>query len=139
MLIRDKVRLMTRLSIFEGSREGRKAFRICRFFRNDYLRWELIKTAISYTIGFIIVLGLAAMYDLENIVKKATSLDYKAVGGKMLVFYIIFLVIYLAFTYILSSVRYARHRKNYLKYDKGLRSLEKYYKETEDDAMEDDK
>ncbi len=141
MLAKKKVRMMTRLSIFEESTAGKKALSICRFFKNDYIRWELIKTAISYTIGFAILFGLYVIYNLEKIVGTVTALNPKIVGQKVLSLYILFLVIYLVFTFILASFRYRRHKKNFNRYDRELKRMEEYYKDTEqeEDSMEDDK
>ena len=50
MLHPDRVRLMTRMTIFEESEEGKKALRMSKFYKNDYVRWELMKTILRWII-----------------------------------------------------------------------------------------
>ena len=58
MLHPDRVRLMTRMTIFEESEEGKKALRMSKFYKNDYVRWELMKTILSVTMGYLLILVL---------------------------------------------------------------------------------
>ena len=129
MLDSRKIRTMSRLSIFEESPLGKKSLRICRFFKNDYLRWELLKTVAGITVGYIIFIGLMAMYNLEFLIKNATSLDYKSLFSRFLGYYLILLVIYVAGTFFLANYRYSRYNKNFKKYDRKLKELGKLYEE----------
>ena len=84
MLHPDRVRLMTRMTIFEESEEGKKALRMSKFYKNDYVRWELMKTILSVTMGYLLILVLIGMYYSEYLIANAVTLDYRGIGMRIL-------------------------------------------------------
>lgn len=123
MLHPDKIRLMTRMTIFEGSEEGKKALRISKYYKNDYVRWELIKTILSVTIGYLLILALIGLYYSEYLIANAVTLDYKGIGMKILGIYLVILVVYISAALIWYSYRYSREKKNLMRYYKSLKRL----------------
>lgn len=123
MLHQDKVRLMTRLTMFEESREGKRAMRVSRFYKNDYVTWELIKTILSVTVGYVLVLAMAVLYHLEFLLAHAVTLDYKNIGIKILGGYLVLLVVYVSGGLIGYSYKYGEERKNLVRYYKSLKRL----------------
>ena len=129
MLHPDRVRLMTRMTIFEESEEGKRALRISKFYKNDYVRWELIKTILSVTVGYLLILVLAGMYYSEYLIANAVTLDYKGIGMKLLGIYLVLLVIYISVALLWYSYRYSQERKNLMRYYKSLKRLLGLYQE----------
>ena len=123
MLHQDKVRLMTRLTMFEESKEGKQALRVSRFYKNDYVTWELIKTILSVTVGYIMVVGMAILYHLEYLLAHAITLDYKNIGIRILGCYLILLVIYVGGAMIGYTYKYDVERRNLTLYYKSLKRL----------------
>ena len=141
MITIRKVRLMARMAIFEDSREGKASLALSKFFRGDYLRWELLKTVANVTMGFLILIVLAAMYNAEYIIKNATNVDWMALGFRVLGIYMVVMIVYVAFTTIMALYRFGRLKKHYSKYDRSLRELEEFYKEDAEiagDALDED-
>lgn len=70
MLNEDKVRLMTRMAMYE-SREGVEDFKISAYYKKDYSSFHTIVTIIWVTIGYAIavLVGAVAFLDviLENL------------------------------------------------------------------------
>ena len=128
MLNPRKIRLMSRMAIFENSKEGKEAFRITGFFRSDYLRWELLRTIASITIGYILLVGMAVVYNLEYLLLHAVELNYRALLIRALGIYLVILIVYVAGAFVAYTYSYARRRKLISRYEKSLRSLEKIYK-----------
>jgi len=137
MLQEERVRLMTRLSIFEESAEGKSALKINKFYKNDYVRWELIKTVVSVTVGFLLILVLVGLYFSEYLIAHAISLDYVGIGMKILGCYLVLVVIYISAALIGYNYRYREERKNLVRYYKSLKRLLAVYQGEDSDEQED--
>ncbi len=131
MLIKEKIRAMTGMAIFESSEGGKEALRTNGFFRLDFIRWEILKTIVSVTIGYGLLIALAVLYHLEYIVKNATKLDYKRIGLKALAIYLILLIVYTVFTLLTASYRYVKNGKKISGYSRYLKVLRKIYRESD--------
>ena len=127
MIVKDKVSLMSKMAIFEKSPKGKAVLRDISFFRSDRIRWDLLKTGASVTVGYALILGLIILYNLEYLIKNATTLNYKEIGIKTLGVYLVVMVVYLVFTFLYSTYRYGKSRKKFLKYNKLLSKLESIY------------
>lgn len=134
MIVKDKVSLMSKMAIFEKSPKGKAVLRDISFFRSDHIRWDLLKTGASVTVGYALILGLIILYNLEYLIKNATTLNYKDIGIKTLGVYLVVMVVYLVFTFLYSAYRYSKSRKKFLKYNKLLSKLESIY----DDELEEE-
>lgn len=131
MLNQDKVRLMTRLAIFEEADEGKGALKISKYYKHDYVRWEIIKTILSVTVGYLLVLALVALYFSEYLIANAVLLDYRSLGMRILGIYLVLLVFYVSCALVGYSYKYGRERKNLVRYYKSLKRLMGIYREEE--------
>ena len=122
---------MSKLAIFEKSSEGKMVLRDISLFRYDHIRWDLLKTGASVTVGYALILALIIMYNLEYLIKNATSLDYKDIGVKTLGIYLVVMVVYLVFTFLYSAYTYSKNRRKFVKYRKLLSQMERIYDEEE--------
>ncbi len=127
MIVKDKVSLMSKMAIFEKSDKGKAVLKDISFFRADHIRWDLLKTGASVTVGYALILALIILYNLEYIIKNATKLNYKDIGIKALGIYLIVMVVYLVFTFLYSVYKYGKSKKKFLKYNKLLVKLENIY------------
>lgn len=134
MIIKSKVHTMTKLAMLEGSIDGNKMLKTMGFFRTDFIRWEILKTIASVTIGYVIILALITMYNSEYVVKNATKLNYKAIGFKVLGIYLILLIIYSVITFFLSVYKYEKNKKKFIGYNGMLAKLEKFYEKPKEDT-----
>ena len=131
MIVKNKVGLMSKLAMFEKSSEGKMALRDISLCRYDHIRWDLLKTGASVTVGYALILALIIMYNLEYLIKNATSLDYKDIGVKTLGIYLVVMVVYLVFTFLYSAYTYSKNRRKFVKYRKLLSQMERIYDEEE--------
>ena len=135
MIVKDKVSIMSKMAIFEKSKAGKVVLKDISFFRSDHIRWNLLKTGASVTVGYALILTLIILYNLEYIIKNATNLDYRMLGVKTLGIYLIVMVVYLVFTFFYSVYGFSKSRKKFVKYNKLLSRLERMYdEETEEDS-----
>ena len=126
MLNNEKIRLMTKLALFE-SKTGKQEIRLSKYYKPDYVRYQVIKSIISATVGYALVLALIILYKSEYLIKNAVKLDYKTIGLYLLGFYIIVVAIYGLSSIVIYSRKYDLSRKKLGRYYKLLKRLEKKY------------
>lgn len=128
MLNNNKIRLMTKLAVYE-SKEGKEDISLSKYYKTDYVRYQTIKSLISVTFGYALILVLIFMYKSEEIIKKAVTLDYKTIGIYILCFYIILIAVYGLASIVGYSIKYDTSRKKLGRYFKLLKRLNKIYNE----------
>lgn len=128
MLNEKKIRLMTKLALFEEN-EGKEDIKLDRYYRIDYIRYQVLKTMLCVTLGYLIVLASIMIYQSEYIFDKITSIDYKSIGIYILLVYLFILIFYSFITGIVSYFRYEKAKKKMKKYKKNLRALRLFYKQ----------
>jgi len=136
MIDRNKVRIMTRMSIYE-KHEGKEDLKFNRYFKSDYARLQVLKTLVSATLAYVIVVGLVIFYKLEYILDNALTLDYPAIGKEILGYYIAVIAIYLIGALIGYSIRYQLSRRRLSKYYALMKRLKEIYRE--EDSFKADK
>ncbi len=130
MLNEEKIRLMTKLSVYE-EREGKNDIRLSNYYRSDYVRYQVLKTVLCGTIAFLIVIALVVLYNTEFLIQNALVLDYKNIITYGLTIYGLVMVIYILFTILLSSIRFRKSRKRLGVYFRGLKQVEEICREEE--------
>ncbi len=133
MLNNDRIRLMTKLALYEG-KEGKEDIRLSKYYKMDYVRYEIIKSIICATIGYALILVLIVLYKSEYLIGKAVTLDYKGINTYVLVIYIMIIAVYGLSTAVIASMKYNKSRKKLGKYYKLLKHLNKLYNEETPEA-----
>jgi hypothetical protein len=128
MLNNDKIRLMTKLAVYE-SKIGKEDIKLSKYYKTDYVRYQVIKSIICATMGFGLILLLIMLYQSEFLIKNAIKLDYKTIGLYVLGFYIIIVAIYGLASIVIYSRKYDKSRKKLGRYYKLLKRLDKMYSE----------
>ncbi len=122
-----KVQLMTRLAMMEAS-ETKDALKIVRYSKFDYVRLQLLKTIISITIGLIMILAVYAFCQSEYLLNNIASMDYKSIGIKLLMIYILLIIFCMIAGSFAYSKKYTKAKRKIKKYDYMLHELRKYYR-----------
>ncbi len=122
MLDENKVRLMTRLSIFE-KKEKNDALPMSRFFERDYVRFNVLKTLVAATIVYWTVVGAYVFISFEVILAQINNMDYFGVMYRILGWYVVFGFVYFVFAYLVYSYRYNSKRKGLARYNSDLKDL----------------
>lgn len=128
MVNENKVILMTKLASYEAH-EGKKYLAIGRYFRGDYISLQLLKSLISGTLAFLVVVGMSVLYDMEAFMKNfyQTS-DMIQLIKEMGIKYLILMGIYMLISYVVAAYQYNRSRQSLKTYYGNLKKLSKYYK-----------
>lgn len=128
MLNNRKIRLMTQLAIYEKN-EGKKDFKLAKYYKSDYARLNVLKTAITITIAYAVLVGMVILYRLQYILDNILDLDYKSLGWIILGGYLGVLSFYLIVTLLGFSIKYTLSRKKLARYYRMLGKLKEIYKE----------
>lgn len=130
MIQEERVKQMTKLAIYEDG-EGKKYIPMTRFFRRDYIGWEMVKSFVFGTLAFLLVCGVYIVYQINSMINDLFDLDYLTIGKDVLTIYIIFMVLYLLLTYVIYSLRYKTGRKHIKKFYNQLKKVSKLYDQEE--------
>ncbi len=128
MLNTNKVRLMTKLALYE-TKEGKEDISLSKYYKTDYVRYQVIKSIISATFGYALILLLIFIYKSEYLIQNAVTLNYKLIGTYILGIYIIVVAIYGLGSIVGYSLKYDLSRKKLSRYYKLLKRLNKIYNE----------
>ncbi len=129
MLNFKKIRLMTKLAVYE-KKDGKEDIYLSKYYKTDYVRFQVLKSIISATIGYVLIIGLIVFYRMEYLIKNAVVLDYKLIGTYILGFYLMTIAIYGLGAFAGYSMKYNASRKKLSRYFKLLKRLEKVYHES---------
>lgn len=130
MLNNDKIRVMTKLAIYEN-RTGKEDIKLSQYYKRDYVRLQILNTVVFSTIGYGLILLLLGAYESEYLIREAVNLDYRAMGMYILGIYAMLLTVYILCTIIGYTLKYNASRKKLYGYHKGLKYLHKLYEEEE--------
>ncbi len=130
MLNVEKVRIMTRLAAYEKG-EGKRYLPISRYYRTDYIGLALIKNFFLVSIGYVVLVGMVALYFLEELLENIHKMDLIKLGGEVIIGYIVLLITYSVLVYVIQTVRYSRAKKSIKNYYMLLGRLTKIYAKEE--------
>ncbi|CRZ33330.1 hypothetical protein DFR55_11349 [Herbinix hemicellulosilytica] len=129
MLNFKKIRLMTKLAVYE-KKEGKEDIYLSKYYKTDYVRFQVLKSILSATVGYGLILGMIALYKMEYLIKNAVTLNYKSLGTYILGFYIMTITVYGLGSLVYYSMKYDASRKKLARYFKLLKRLEKLYNDS---------
>lgn len=126
MLNEKRIILMTKMASYEEN-EGKKNGAIGNYFRGDYIGLQVIKSIISATIAFFVVLLMYVFYEFENIMQDIYKTDLLILGKKSLLIFTIVVAGYALISYAIYSSRYSHAKKNQKIYSNHLKQLAELY------------
>lgn len=128
MLNEKKIRLMTKLALYEES-EGKEEMKMDRYYRIDYIRYQVLKSVLCVTIGYILILLAVFIYQSEYMLDNITTIAYKQTGMYIILVYLFLILFYSFITGVISYFHYERSKKKMKWYKKHLKTLQLFYKE----------
>lgn len=134
MINNDKVRLMTKIQLFENHEQD--ALKADRFFQRDYLGLHMIRSLFAYIVLFILVLAVVFLYNWEELL---TGIDLTAlihVGRWIILSFFLLLIPSMIVSYIVYWFQYRRYRRKVRDYVMNLKQLNTYYKEETNQTAE---
>lgn len=126
MLNEERIKLMTKMACYEAD-EGRRNVSIGSYFRSDYIGLQVIRSLVSATIAFCILLSMFVMYDFEVFMADLYKMDLLELGKTVIIAYLIFVTVYGIIAYCVYTYRYTKARKSLKIYYNNLKKLAYLY------------
>lgn len=122
----EKVILMTKLAMYEQSL-GREDLDKGKYFKSDYVKYNCLKTLVSTTVLFWLIVAAYVYYNLGTIMEELASMDYLRVAYKLILYYGLVCLAFLVFAWVLYSYRYIKAKPKLIKYNQNLKKLIDFY------------
>ena len=130
MVNEERIKLMTRMAAYEKE-EHNKNKKIVSFFKSDYISMQMLKSIVATTIAFAIMFGLYVLYDFEVFMKEIYRMDMFEFAKSIIIIYVIFLIITLVITYVVSLYRFNKALQSTKLYYANLKKMSRIYGERE--------
>ena len=130
MVNEDKIKLMTKLAVYEQG-EGKKMLPVMQYFQSDYIVFNVIKTVISATVAYGIILAIASVLSIQYFMENIHKISIEQLAGRVIFGYILVLAVYLTISLVVYTKRYAAAKKSVKKYHNQLKKLSAYYNDKE--------
>ncbi len=135
MISEQRVKLMTRLAAYE-QKEGKKNEEIGSYFRGDYISLQILKSVISATMAFVLIVALFVLYDSELFLSDIYKIDILEYVKKLIVYYFAFTGVYVLISYVVYAIRYRKAKKRLKVYFNNLKRLQILYQRERKDKMQ---
>lgn len=124
MLNEKKVKLMTKIAICE-KKEGKDLEIASKSFKVDYVTLQMLYTAVTTTIGYILMVLIYVLANLESLFINVSETNFPVLIGNVAKYYIICLVVFLFISLFFYSYKYDKAFKKLKKDFSDWKSLEK--------------
>lgn len=127
MVNEKKVRLMTQLALDE-KRFYKDELDESGYFRSDYIRSNTLKVLLGYSISYLLIMGLVAMYYVDYLFTNVVQSMVWLAGC----IYVGLLLIITLFCVLFYMTKYTNNRKRLRKYMMEIDKLQKFYRDSKD-------
>lgn len=132
MVNEDKVKLMTKLATYE-KKEGKENLPVMQYYREDYIVYHVMKTAISATIAYVLLVVAVCVARSQYLLENVHKMTIEQIGGRVFVGYIVMLAVYITAGLIFYIRKYENARESVKRYLHWLKQLNSFYKEQEEE------
>ena len=131
MVNEKKVRLMTQLALDE-KRFYKDELDESGYFRSDYIRSNTLKVLLGYSISYLLIMGLVAMYYVDYLFTNVVQMDMQSMVWLAGCIYVGLLLIIALFCVLFYMTKYTNNRKRLRKYMMEIDKLQKFYRDSKD-------
>ena len=131
MVNEKKVRLMTQLALDE-KRFYKDELDESGYFRSDYIRSNTLKVLLGYSISYLLIMGLVAMYYVDYLFTNVVQMDMQSMVWLAECIYVGLLLIITLFCVLFYMTKYTNNRKRLRKYMMEIDKLQKFYRDSKD-------
>ena len=126
MVNRDRVRTMTRLAIYEEG-QGIQDDKMNGYFKNDYIVSHLVRSFISGTIAFLLVVIMYCCYYYDTLLIRVFENRISGIVTTAVTLYAAFMIFFLAVTFFVYRWRFNATRGRLNRYRRRLEHLKESY------------
>ena len=126
MIDQDKLKTMTQLALYE-KKKGKKDLVINSYDKDDYIRFEGLKTLVFVTIAYIAVVGIICVMKLDYLMENFDVLNYGMITFSFVSGLILVIGLYLLLSYRHKKEEYNRMIPRVRRYQRGLKKMKTFY------------
>lgn len=126
MLNEEKIRLMTRVTVYEEGR-GIEDSRKARFFRNDFVFAEIVGSIFTGTLAWGVCAAIYCGYYFEDIFFSVYENALGPILQRAATTYFAFMAVYLFATFLIYHGRSIAYEKRRMLYEQDLDTLTDIY------------
>ena len=102
------------------------------YFRSDYIRSNTLKVLLGYSISYLLIMGLVAMYYVDYLFTNVVQMDMQSMVWLAGCIYVGLLLIITLFCVLFYMTKYTNNRKRLRKYMMEIDKLQKFYRDSKD-------
>ena len=130
MINEEKVKQLYKVALYEQKEEKRYR-QIGKYYRNDYIAKEMIKSIFAGTIAYFFMSALWIARDWQGVLDQVVHLGIAKMLIPVMGIYVVFMAIYLTVTYLFYKGRYEDCIKGASDYEAELSQLNEMYEQEE--------
>ena len=97
------------------------------YFLSDYIRSNTLKVLLGYSISYLLIMGLVAMYYVDYLFTNVVQMDMQSMVWLAGCIYVGLLLIITLFCVLFYMTKYTNNRKRLRKYMMEIDKLQKFY------------
>ena len=126
MINNERVAQMYQLALYDRD-TSRKTEQIRNYYGKDYVTKEILKSIITGTIAYALILTMAVMGVVQDAEELFDSMDLVGTGIGLVLMYLAFMALYIIITIAVYRVRFRDGRVELKPYAKRLKRINKMY------------
>lgn len=126
MINEERLKPMVKMAMFDKN-QGKSCKPMIQYARTDYISMQFLCSFITGSMAFAVLCVMWVLYDTSELMKMLNGEYFFDFLRTVAVYYGIFMVLYLAVTYIVYQIRYSYRRKQVKVYYKNLKEINKIY------------
>lgn len=130
MINEERVKQLYKLALYDKNEEKQNR-QMGQFYRSDYIGKEMIKSIFTGTLAYGCFLILWLLSSWDDVLDSINNLEIVNSVAGFIVWYLLFMVIYLAATYVVYRARYEAGKKKLKNYTSDLKDAHKMYEREE--------
>lgn len=130
MINEERVKQLYKIALYEQS-NGREQQQFGQYYQADYIGKEMIKSIFTGTIAFGCMCILWVLGTWEEFLDSINNLQVVGTAVRVVIVYVIFMILYLAATYVIYLLRYREGRKKMKDYMGDLKKARQMYEREE--------
>ena len=131
MVNEEKIRIMTKLTSMENDDSNRE-IKDGGYYKSDYIRLRLIRTIGSYSIAYVLMIALVALYHFDYLVSGMVIQDLRNMIIAVVALYLLLVLLCTFFTVTIYSKKYSQVQKKQREYYKEIKKLEAFYDQSKE-------
>lgn len=126
MVNEERLHCMIKMAGFDVN-DGKKCKPMTQYARRDYVSLQLLKSFVTGTICYGLLLLLWSLYSMEKLMEMLNQIELLGFLITVVGLYISFMIIYLSATWFVYEMKYTDGRRKVKKYFNSLKKVNQMY------------